>query len=38
MASVALAIKLSSVVAAFAAVTCAAALVAKCRCDLSKEG
>lgn len=37
MVSVALAIKLSSMVAAFAAVTCAAALVAKCRCDLSKK-
>lgn len=37
MASVALAIKLSSVLAAVAAITCAAALVSKCRCDLSKE-
>ena len=38
MASVALAIKLSSVLAAIAAITCAAALVSKCKCDLSKEG
>lgn len=36
-ASVALAIKLSSVLAAIAAITCAAVLVSKCRCDLSKE-
>ena len=36
--SVALAIKLSSVVAAVAAITCAVMLVSKCRCDLSKEG
>ena len=38
MVSVALAIKLSSVVAAVAAITCAVMLVSKCRCDLSKEG
>jgi hypothetical protein len=38
MASVALAIKLSSVLAAVAAITCAAALVSKCRCDLQREG
>ena len=38
MASVALAIKLSSVLAAVAAISCACMLVSKCRCDLSNEG
>ena len=37
MVSVALAIKLSSVVAAVAAITCAVMLVSKCRCDLQRE-
>lgn len=37
MASVALAIKLSSVLAAIAAITCTVVLVSKCRCDLQRE-
>ena len=38
MVTVALAIKLSSVVAAVAAISCAVMLVTKCRCDLQREG